>query len=53
MHDKLPTLAAFVVLVAAMGWVLDRFFSGSHTTVTRNIHKDVKEAVAANEESDN
>lgn len=52
MPEKLPTLAALVVVVAALGWVLDRFFTGSSTTVTRNIHQDVKEAVAANEKSD-
>jgi hypothetical protein len=50
--DKLPTLVAFVVLIAVIGWALDRFLSGSHSTVTRDIYKDVKEAVAANEESD-
>jgi F0F1-type ATP synthase membrane subunit b/b' len=50
--DKLPTLVAFVVLIAVIGWALDRFLSGSHSTVIRNIHDDVKEAVAANEESD-
>ena len=53
MPEKLPTLAALVVVVAALGWVLDRFFTSSSTTVTRNIDQDVKEAVAANEESDN
>ena len=53
MPEKLPTLAALVVVVAALGWVLDRFFTGSSTTVTRDIHRDVKEAVAASEEGDN
>lgn len=50
--DKMLTLMAFVVLVPVTGWALDRFVSGSHTTVVRNIHKDVEEAVAADENSD-
>ena len=51
--DKMLTLIAFVVFVAVIGWALDRFVSGSSTTVTRNIHQDVKEAVAADENGDN